>query len=447
MPLLIGVAPCEHESFVGYLLRMTEENHYSSVATILRLAGCGVHSPRVVDLARLSRRLAELNGVPPEVVEQSAYAQIDKAKVSFGPTVVSRGSLDLQRPKYCPLCLARSPFRLKVWDLFGFQACPTHQIWLVSGCRFCGPNLRWRETLNTRCVCGRELTAVPTDNCGIEVAALMSVIASAANDARNQRLARLFPRWITSLELDDLLGLICGLGTFQVSGRYSPSDWSRDHISAREVVRAAAHLLTRWPAAFHTLLDKRIEYRQKTPGSQDFLHAYGSTLWREMKLRETCTRAAVVAAELQQHALVRFNSAPATAFRRLGKTLTKAGVRPHWLTADAFQKALGIDRQQLNALCRAASLDPITERRGKLKYRWFRASDLSIARKILQEIQNHCSRRKAAEILQVSIAEVRSLISAGKLTTKKFAGRRFEMISLRDVAAVMRRRRRGLVRS
>ncbi len=139
--LINSADPFCDESFLGYLLRLTELNHYDSLTWILRLAIIQVNP--LGKLALIStgspsdlKSLEQLTGIDQARLATLSYIPVaNGGKVNdyriFG-NLVPRYTIRLRRPKICPRCLAETPYARKIWELAAVTACPIHKTLLES---------------------------------------------------------------------------------------------------------------------------------------------------------------------------------------------------------------------------------------------------------------------------------------------------------------------------
>lgn len=152
--LLVRPTPEIDESFLGYLLRVVQENGYDSISTLLKCLPS-------FEEGRLVPTLSQANC--PEVVAQLAFALCRTPAAleqlllpsSVIPTYLQRTF----RPQVCPLCLEEATYLRRAWDSALVTCCQKHLILLIDHCTRCCAPLSWERRLVTRCKCGFDLRA------------------------------------------------------------------------------------------------------------------------------------------------------------------------------------------------------------------------------------------------------------------------------------------------
>jgi hypothetical protein len=111
MPLLVRhPAPYPTESLLGYVLRVSEGNGYSSPWSVYRLAGMESHEMRASGVR--PEKLAKITSWPEEQLDAIAYSaphgQPRWSRLLRHP--VLRQDLNLTHPQFCPQCAREKRF-------------------------------------------------------------------------------------------------------------------------------------------------------------------------------------------------------------------------------------------------------------------------------------------------------------------------------------------------
>ena len=147
------------ESFMGYVLRLTEQNVYETPSWVLKLAG--------LDYKQLRRSCAFV--FKPEsaagLAQVTDVGATELARLTYPPVVARDGNslyrffgqplpqyaLRPTQPKVCPQCLAETAHCRRVWEFSLVTACPRHGCLLIDKCPKCKAPISWlRDSL---CVC------------------------------------------------------------------------------------------------------------------------------------------------------------------------------------------------------------------------------------------------------------------------------------------------------
>src|SRR2546423_183428 len=141
MKLLVRRKPERGESFIGYLVRLTELNEYDTPSWILSLADIDYmelqwtfsfvfrESSGLEKLADLTgNTLSTLNAVvyPPSNSSQGkSEHEFDFYGASFNRSIIRPN-----HPKICPMCVANSGYCRRIWECSLVTACPIHRCML-----------------------------------------------------------------------------------------------------------------------------------------------------------------------------------------------------------------------------------------------------------------------------------------------------------------------------
>ena len=162
--LLFTEEPFPDESFIGYVMRLTEINELPDPRWIFKLVGLHqsydyeykYNSDLRVNVARLSM----LTGVDEANLKKVLYFDEDGLKrhltevlIVFGQGVW-RHFIVREKPKICPACLTEKIYCRRIWELSPVKTCPIHQCLLVTHCRKCERLISWNRPKIHICQCG-----------------------------------------------------------------------------------------------------------------------------------------------------------------------------------------------------------------------------------------------------------------------------------------------------
>jgi predicted site-specific integrase-resolvase len=156
-------SPNVDESFIGYLLRLTEVNRYERLSWILRLAEIENPSPAGFSFALSdslnTTPLARLTGVDESRLAALLYVPVitsterRRGDYSVFGSQVPHNLIRLKSPKICPACLKESNYIRKIWELAPVTVCPLHECLLVDECPNCGKPISWNRNEVSQCCC------------------------------------------------------------------------------------------------------------------------------------------------------------------------------------------------------------------------------------------------------------------------------------------------------
>jgi hypothetical protein len=253
MPLLVRhPAPYPTESLLGYVLRVSEDNGYSSPWSVYRLAGLKSREMKAAGV-RLEK-LARVTNWPSEKLDAIAYSAPPgqpRSSRLLGLPVLPQ-ELNLTHPRFCPRCVREKGFLEAHWDLALMVACPVHRCLLISSCPQCGHRLRWFRHGLLECECGGDLS-----DC--ELSSVSEAEASLLNMIQKQALA--YPPNASNpmgLPQDQLMAM--GMRSMLLAIRTIAkhrilADGTGDSKKDQDIVSAASRVLVEWPANFIALLE------------------------------------------------------------------------------------------------------------------------------------------------------------------------------------------------
>lgn len=160
--LLRRPRPYGDESLVGYIIRLTEANYYSSPQWIFQMAGlrargvyANVFNREKDDLSRLSN----ISDVEADVlwsmafpVNPFSYPKVVKQVKVLG-NVVPSDALNRQQIQLCPICLQEKPYYRFFWELSVVSVCPFHHCLLIDRCPQCQELIGWSRPKVAICSC------------------------------------------------------------------------------------------------------------------------------------------------------------------------------------------------------------------------------------------------------------------------------------------------------
>ncbi len=157
--------PCE--SLMGYIIRLTEQNHYDSPRWILELAGLKLNTLvegwqqlcyADVDFSRF-KQITGLSDLEVEALRfQIGYDQFNREYIPNWDLPLN--AIIFSHPKVCCYCLRESNYCHKLWDLLPITACWRHAAILLDKCPTCRKRLSWNRNRVNRCRCGQDLRAI-----------------------------------------------------------------------------------------------------------------------------------------------------------------------------------------------------------------------------------------------------------------------------------------------
>jgi len=267
--LLIRPKPEVDESFLGYILRLTEKNLYETPSWILKMAGLGDKEFRQNNSLVFRPHenldgLTQLVGVNVDGIAQLLYPPVAASDSTylhyFFGQPVPQDLIRLNRPKICPACLSESPYCRRVWEFSAVTACPTHRRLLIDECPKCKRRISWSRKNVTVCPCNFDWREFPTPSVAEQQLRLICHIYQLCGIPVAGVGPLKVPEPISRLSLNDLLRVL-----FFVAGqqRGISAATSRHLVAAgksqnfHSILTEAYSVFEDWPTNYFRFLDKR----------------------------------------------------------------------------------------------------------------------------------------------------------------------------------------------
>lgn len=162
--LLITGKPKVHESFLGYVVRLTQLNHYAKSSWILHATGRMTdglfNAPFVSGNHPDLSPLAQLSGVEEKDLLGLLYMPV--GSLTGKAKEIAYRVIDSHVPRYfirachgkvCALCLQEDGYIRKIWDLIPVTACTIHKCLLLETCPDCGRRISSFRNKISVCSC------------------------------------------------------------------------------------------------------------------------------------------------------------------------------------------------------------------------------------------------------------------------------------------------------
>ncbi len=243
--------PHPSESLPGYVLRLCEANGYESPRAIFQVANMNQTETSWSNFD--CTKLATAANCPVSDLERLAFRHKDDAqntKYLLGQTIGS-ANLNLTAARVCPECVAEKGFIEAHWHIDLMIACPIHVQSAVWYCPGCNSRIPWIRKGLLTCSCGRRLDNRDRSSFQAADVWLLDLMRCKAIGDRLSRLNEdcVPEALLTAMSLSELLSFVRFLGRMRREVSRSP----KDHY-AKDLLWAAARVLTEWPRNFQMLL-------------------------------------------------------------------------------------------------------------------------------------------------------------------------------------------------
>jgi hypothetical protein len=250
--LLVTPVPHPGESYMGFLLRTSEANGYSSVNTILRHAGLSENEmrsarPSLSKLALLyGRKVEDFKALGDTVTANGRYLPVMGHLL---PAIYLRS----KHARLCPDCVEEDGHISAFWELRHATTCYRHRKKALEACPVCERKLDWWRTGLATCACGHDLRETAGDEvASVAVLTLLGVIEAKlrSEELKVESLSYAgFPvKGLKTMSLSTLLGILYRLENFlEMQDGVSP-----EHAA----LETAAEIFNAWPTGFHRYLER-----------------------------------------------------------------------------------------------------------------------------------------------------------------------------------------------
>lgn len=240
LPLVITPRPDSRESAVGYTLRLTETNGYTSPSVFLpAISEVGVRGAH-------AHALSQVAALDPPTAQRLEVRSQGHSHVLMGHQVSSQ-DVNFHHHKICPICIAVDGIYDASWHLRVVKYCPIHRIRLIGTCGSCGKGLGILRPGPGRCRCGAVVIVQDTERsaCTQAVTDLLQTVRHRLFDDPSLASCPEPLRVFEEVGLPSLLALIYRLRKF-VQGQWRPDTRRVVHQEEDRALEVVAEALQCW---------------------------------------------------------------------------------------------------------------------------------------------------------------------------------------------------------
>jgi len=273
MKLLVKPKPEKGESFIGYLVRLTELNGYDTPSWILSLAGIDYmelqwtfsfvfgKTEGLKKLAHLTdNTLDDLNALV-YFPANSSQGKNNEHEYDFYGASLNRSIIRPHHPKICPKCLAEFGYCLRIWDCSAVTVCPTHKCMFFDRCPKCRRQIRAIRKSVSICTCGFDWSKLEPTSVTAREMSVSRRVSNLCKRSPNDRVDSQSTNPLNNLTLRDFIAAIsfiagCEQRISWATGRPSKSI----KLSNRELHELYAHaysVFDDWPNNFSQFLKNK----------------------------------------------------------------------------------------------------------------------------------------------------------------------------------------------
>ncbi len=330
--LVVRPKPKHDESYLGFLLRLTELNDYAATGWLRKLAGIPVAIPVGTQIGRIEADLPNLARLVDSDVSDVRCLLYEPVTYKYDARVLGSSRpphvLRLYRPKVCPKCLKAQNYCRKLWDYTAATACPTHNVLLIDECSKCHKRITWSRKRVSICRCGIDFRQAEVSNINPKEAAVSRLILDVLEGSSKSRSVAVANPF-SNLDLSSVLGALFFFAIQQESGerlvRSFPSLTVRE---AHNAMLNAFSVFEDWPNNFHAFLDEKCSTKSDYISTNNLFNRYGSIarqLYRVNYLPEPIS--GILRGEFEVHVTERWDEgrsqAPVWFSNHCGKYVTR----------------------------------------------------------------------------------------------------------------------------
>lgn len=462
--LLLRSKPKPDESFMGFILRLTELNEYDSPAWIVREAGIGyphnrsaVAFHKTLDLSAL----ATFTGVDITDLVSLRYP-VDKhshttyRRLFFGLTVPQY----VIRPKHqkvCPGCLLDGSYIRRIWEFALVTVCPIHECLLLDECPDCGKRITWTRNKVAVCPCKydwREYSPPVVANSDLDVTRqihLLCHITSGNDDTRQGNLNE--PNPLYGVDLQGLTAALLFVARQFARTAYKKGRRLIDTTGktfARSNQNSETHTLlckawsvfNSWPNNYFNFLEWRKTHlpsrRFRAGLNRDFAEYKSALYYRLASEQFNFMREG-----FEEYLITRWNGGYVGHMRRLSPSLR---MRSKYVSRTEAKEFLRIKVEGVDKLIALGRLKAVVSNNGRFRRILIERDSLNTVK---QELEQSLYLKQAAARLNVSCHWVRELIKCNLLRPHEgigIDGRSGQTFNSEDIKCLLDSVRRQLIR-
>jgi DNA-binding MarR family transcriptional regulator len=416
-PLAVTPSPAKGEALLGFILKTSALNGYTSPSKLFGYAGMADNEAR--SARPPLNKLAPLFGKTTEELVAAGLDYVGEATpAKHLPLMGHNIPFMYTRSKnagFCLQCVQEHGFISGLHELKYALACPQHHCKTVLTCPSCHSPLNWHRRNLTTCSCGANLSASPPRK--VEhpaVLVLLGVLhAKLMRESLNQDSMKElgFPvEAIEQLSIQTLLSMIYRFGLFNQKQQPADNELEADW----QALQTTAEVLSNWPNKFHDYLEavhaptanlkvsglrgqfnsfyesffKNIEQEEELQFMRDAFVKFGQERWRQASVHPKLVNGSP-------------DNSQAPYGMGMQQLATKIGVHPGTVRKLIAKGLVQVTSSELNKTRKLIELSP------QQQFSFAEGKSLSI--------------KKAAEILDIPVAILRVYRARGYYQAKYLA--------------------------
>lgn len=415
--LRLRESPRTDESFMGFLVRLTELNDYEKLSWIVEAAGlnhkilhlgCSFAFGKSVDLSLL----ADLTGVTVRELSAMTYNPKNESDPVFMSSIfgmaVPKYVIRQRRCKICPLCLLESPYCRRIWDLAPATICLAHKCMLVDECPKCGKRITWLRSKVSVCRCKydwRNKVPAAVKDSEMEVTKqIYKLCGLPIDESRVMDNPDNNPLLILSLE--DFLSAIFFIasqyaGLTDTRGKFLAP--TRNNSEIHSLLNKAFKVFEDWPTNYFTFLDWRRLHRRNTRyvgGLRKDFGEYKYALYHQF----SSSSFDFLRNSFEEYLRTQWSGGYVGNIKRLGEV----AYPKRYLSRVEAQIELKVDFKVIESYIEEGKLKAVIRQQGKNRLILIDAASVEEMRR---KFEDHIGIKETASLLGVSLQRVHDLIA------------------------------------
>jgi TniQ protein len=449
--LVFSATPHPDESFSGYLIRLTESNHYETPSWILQLGELGSFA-RSESLAFEDGQdfsyLAHLTGVDTSELIALTYRRQGRKDNKFCNCLifglpVPRPAIHLNPAKVCPGCLREHGYARRIWDLSVVTTCPFHKCLLIDECPNCHRRLPFMRNRISICKCQydwRECSLTPVEETEMELTRRVHSLCNLPGGFNTPEDGdRLGP-----LQLKDLLSVVSLVTSqyylvhYQQRKRYVDTlgRWLKGAIKNTDVHALLCQTMSvfrDWPNNYFSFLEWRRQNLSSTrfiAGVKKDFGQFGSALRLRLKpavfnfMREG----------FDEYLTGKWDGGYASCIWRLKRRAYKD---KGFVSKQEACKSLGVGTETINQLVATGKLKGVITQQGRSRMMLIETITVD---ELKAERNDLLDRKQTAKRLGINTIQTEALVRANLLTERdSFDGRSTAFYSVKEIDGLIAR--------
>jgi hypothetical protein len=443
--LVVRPAPHADEGFIGYLIRLTDLNHYETSTRILQLANLGDRLYKVsiafnnqLDLTSL----ANLVGVGEKRLSALLFQSVKQKRPKYGDYLVfehavPRIVIKSNSHKVCPPCLLEYGYIRKIWDLLPVTACPIHKCLLLDECPNCGGRLRFTRPRVSICWCEydwRKASVVSVSDNELELTRRLHTLCDLPGRAE-EGVFDVLDNPLSKLSLKDLLSTV-----FFVASQYR----STSNLKSRRVLVAkfgerlrnadihqllsrAALVFQDWPTNYYKFLDWRKGNSHATQQKRGVWKDFGP-LESALYMQLTASTFDFLRQAFEEYIATKWDGGYTRQFRRLNRTARR---NKKFVSLDEARGLLKLGSEKIDCLIKSGNLTAKVRGNGRARVVLIETTSIDRFKALRRDLLD---RKQTSKRLGINSIQTRVLAEANLLTEfDSFDGRSSAFYSIKEI--------------